>query len=81
MSMVLLFGGIPGGPELLILFVVFLFMLGIPLVVGVGLFLIGRWSATDDDEVAALRARIDELEAEMRGEQSEDDTETLDRER
>ena len=81
MRMALLFGAIPGGPELIILFVVFVFMLGIPLVVGVGLFLIGRWSATDDDEVAALRDRIDELEAEMRGERSEDDTATPDRER
>jgi len=61
-----LFGGIPGGPELIILFVVFLFMLGIPLAFGVGLFLLGRWSADgDDDEVELLRDRINTLEDEV----------------
>ena len=61
-----LFGGIPGGPELLILFVILLFMLGIPLAFGVGLFLLGRWSAgSDDDEVELLRDRINTLESEV----------------
>lgn len=58
-----LFGAIPGGAELLIMFVVMLFMLGIPLAFGVGLFLLGRWSAdSDDEEVELLRDRVNTLE-------------------
>lgn len=84
-----LFGGIPGGPELLILFVILLFMLGIPLAFGVGLFLLGRWSAddSDDDEIELLRDRINTLEAEVEArkqvaEESEaDHTDDADRER
>jgi sec-independent protein translocase protein TatA len=69
--MSLLFGGIPGGPELIILFVVFLFMLGIPLAFGVGLFLLGRWSADgDDEEIQLLRDRINTLEEEVTARES-----------
>lgn len=73
--MVPLFGGVPGGPELLILLVVLLLMLAVPLAIAVGLFLLGRWSAgggsdADTEQLAALRRRVDELEAEL-GEQHE----------
>ena len=65
-----LFGGIPGGPELLILLLMLLLMLTVPLAIAVGLFLLGRWTASSDvseAELAALRNRVDELEAELAG--------------
>lgn len=73
-----LFGGVPGGPELLILLVMLVKMLAIPLALAVGLFLLGRWSAgrgsdVSETEVAALRRRVDELEAEL-GEDADEDT-------
>ena len=65
--MLLQFGGVPGGPELLILFVLFLFMLVIPVGIGVGLFLLGRWSANrgEDEEIEQLQRRIEELETSL----------------
>jgi len=65
-----LFGALPGGPELLIVLVVFLLMLSVPLAVAVGLFLLGRWSADRDSDateerIATLQARVDELEAQL----------------
>jgi sec-independent protein translocase protein TatA len=66
-----LFGGVPGGPELLILLLMLLLMLGVPLAIAVGLFLLGRWTASSDvseAELAALRTRVDELEAELAAE-------------
>jgi len=78
-----LFGGVPGGPELLILFVVFVFMIGVPLAFGVGLFLLGRWSADGDDtdeEIQLLRDRINTLEDEVAAREAvaEDDEERAD---
>ncbi|AEN06465.1 hypothetical protein [Halolamina sp.] len=65
--MVPLFGAIPGGPELLIVFVLFLFMAVIPIGVGVGLFLLGRWSANrgEDEELTRLQRRIEDLETKL----------------
>ena len=65
--MLVLQAAVPGGIELLIVFVIFLFMLVIPVGVGVGLFLLGRWSATrgDDEELTRLQRRIEELETKL----------------
>lgn len=57
--------GVPGGVELLVIFVVAVILLGIPLLVilGVasGLSILGA----SDDEVEELRARVNELEAQL----------------
>lgn len=66
----LLFGALPGGPELLIILLVLLLLFG-PLV-AVVVFLLNR-SGGNDDEVAEMKARIDELEAELAVEESEND--------
>ncbi|KPN29839.1 hypothetical protein SY89_00557 [Halolamina pelagica] len=56
---------IPGGPELLIIFLVMALLVGVPVVL-VGLFLVVRAIGSDgDDEVAELKARIEELEAQV----------------
>ncbi|MBP1988385.1 preprotein translocase subunit TatA [Halolamina salifodinae] len=58
---------VPGGPELLIILLVLALLVGIPVVLaGVFLFtrVIGGESA-DSDEIAELKGRIDELEAEL----------------
>jgi len=60
-----LFGALPGGPELLIILLVLLLLFG-PLV-AVVVFLLNR-SGGNDDEVAEMKARIDELEAELAAE-------------
>lgn len=63
-----LFGGVPGAPELLILLFMLLLLLAVPLAIAVGLFLLGRWTASSDvseADLAALRNRVDELEAEL----------------
>ena len=64
-SPVLAFGGVPGGPELLILLVVFVLLFGVPLVViaGVVVFLKLRSDGeeTDDDRVAELEAEVERL--------------------
>ena len=54
---------IPGGPELLIVLLLFLFLFG-P-VVAVVVFLLQRTQDGDDAEVAELKARVDELEAQI----------------
>lgn len=72
-----LFGGIPGGVELLVLFVIFLFMLVVPVAVGVGLFLLGRRSADrGDGEVERLRDRVTELEARLANREAATDDES-----
>jgi len=56
---------IPGGPELLIILLVMALLVGVPVVL-VGLFLVVRAIGGDgDDEVAELKARIEELEAQV----------------
>lgn len=66
MLQVPLFPGVPGGPELLIIFMVILLVFG-PVVLGVVvLFAYLRRKRGDEDEkterIAELEARIDELE-------------------
>jgi sec-independent protein translocase protein TatA len=54
---------IPGGPELVVLILVLLFLFGIPLVlVALGVF---GYLSGDDERVAELEARVAELEAEL----------------
>ncbi|VTT87133.1 hypothetical protein DM2_3171 [Halorubrum sp. DM2] len=64
-SPVLAFGGVPGGPELLILLVVFALLFGVPLVViaGVVVFLKLRADGeeVDTDRVAELEAEVERL--------------------
>lgn len=58
---------IPGGPELLIILLVMALLVGVPVVI-VGLFLIVRAVGSGDDgsdEVAQLKGRIEELEAQV----------------
>lgn len=56
---------IPGGPELIVVFVImFLFMFALPLVViGLAVYLFRQRSS----RVEELEARVEELEAERRG--------------
>ena len=55
--------GLPGGPELLIIFVIMLLIFGVPLaLVAGGVVLYRRGS---NDRVEELEARIDELEWEL----------------
>ena len=65
--MVLLFGGIPGGPELLVILLVFVLLLGVPLAVlllaGALGFSVSR--SRDEHRDAADRGRVDELEREL----------------
>lgn len=65
-----LFGAIPGGPELMIILFVLLMLFG-PVVAAV-VFLLNR-SEGNDDEVAEMKARVDELEAELAAEEAEED--------
>ncbi|MFC6737301.1 hypothetical protein ACFQEQ_13760 [Halolamina salina] len=57
---------IPGGPELLIIFLVMALLVGVPVVLA-ALFLFVRFVGRDDDsdEIAELKGRIEELEAEV----------------
>ena len=55
----------PGGPELLVIFLVMALLVGVPVVL-VGLFLAVRAVGGDDgDDIAELKGRIEELEAEV----------------
>lgn len=57
---------VPGGPELLIILLVLALLVGIPVVLaGVLLFTRVAGGDGDDADVAQLKARIDELEAEL----------------
>ena len=56
---------VPGGLELLIILLVMALLVGVPVVLA-GVFLFTRFvGGGDDDEVAELKARVDELEAEL----------------
>jgi hypothetical protein len=62
--MIPLFGPVPGGMELIVMFVVALMMFGLPLTIFGGLFLAHRQSKRDvdelKDEVRELRAELEE---------------------
>ena len=57
---------IPGGPELLIILLVMALLVGVPVVLA-ALFLFVRFvgGSDDNDEIAELKGRIEELEAEV----------------
>jgi sec-independent protein translocase protein TatA len=56
---------IPGGPELLIILLVMALLVGVPVVIA-ALFLFVKFvGGGDDDEVAELKGRIEELEAQV----------------
>ncbi|WP_435119665.1 preprotein translocase subunit TatA [Halolamina sp. C58] len=57
---------IPGGPELLVILLVMALLVGVPVVLA-ALFLFVRFvgGGDDGDEVAELRDRIEELEAQV----------------
>ncbi|WP_053946794.1 hypothetical protein [Halolamina sediminis] len=57
---------IPGGPELLIILLVMALLVGVPVVLA-ALFLFVRFvgGSDDSDEIAELKGRIEELEAEV----------------
>jgi hypothetical protein len=72
--MVPLFGPVPGGPELLIITLVTLLLFFGPVVAVV--YLLVRESdadGVDDDELAEMQGRIDELEAEIAADAATDD--------
>ncbi|WP_336134308.1 hypothetical protein [Natronomonas amylolytica] len=58
--------GVPGGPELLIIFLI-LFLLGVPILLVV-LFLLSRNGG--NDRIEELEARVEELEDELEEERS-----------
>ena len=76
-SSVLAFGGVPGGPELLILLVVLVLLFGVPLVViaGVVVFLKLRSDGEegDADRVAELEAEVERLREKVDDEGQEGD--------
>ncbi|QKY20734.1 hypothetical protein B4589_010210 [Halolamina sp. CBA1230] len=57
---------LPGGPELLIILLVMALLVGVPVVL-LGVFLFVRFvtGGGDSDEVAELKGRIEELEAQV----------------
>jgi len=57
---------VPGGPELLIILLVMALLVGVPVVLA-ALFLFVRFvgGSDDSDEIAELKGRIEELEAEV----------------
>ncbi|NHX36971.1 MULTISPECIES: hypothetical protein [Halolamina] len=56
---------LPGGPELLIILLVMALLVGVPVVL-LGLFLVVRTVGGDEnDDIAELKGRIEELEAEV----------------
>jgi sec-independent protein translocase protein TatA len=61
-----LFPGIPGGPELLIILLVFVVLIGLPalLLLGGGAYLLSRRDG-DRPSPSELQSRIDELETEV----------------
>lgn len=65
---------IPGGPELMIILLVLVLLVGIPVVLA-GLFLFVRFvggNGGEDTDVAELEARVDELEAQIAAGRAED---------
>lgn len=60
--------GLPGGPELLVLLLLLLFLFGVPLVLLAGGILGYRKFSGSDDRVAELERRVEELERELEAE-------------
>lgn len=65
--------GLPGGPELLIIFIIMLFIFGVPLALVVGGVALYRRGSGSEDRVERLEARIDELERELERERHSGD--------
>lgn len=55
---------IPGGPELLIILLVMALLVGVPVVIA-ALFLFVKFVGGGDDEMAEIKGRIEELEAQV----------------
>ncbi|RLM76421.1 preprotein translocase subunit TatA [Halorubrum sp. Atlit-26R] len=78
-SLVPAFGGVPGGPELLILLVIAVLLFGVPLVLvgGAVLYLTTRSEdetaaeTTDDDRIAELEAEVERLREQVGDEPDE----------
>jgi sec-independent protein translocase protein TatA len=71
-----LFPGIPGGPELLVIFLIMVLMFGIPLVLiagGVGGAKLLGDSKRKDERVEELETRVQELERQLERERERDD--------
>ena len=65
---------IPGGIEILIIFLVLLFTLGVIAAVVMGIFYLSRRMTGDDEaDIEALRDRVAELEAQVEGLRDTDD--------
>ncbi|OYR54256.1 preprotein translocase subunit TatA [Halorubrum sp. E3] len=75
--MVPAFGGVPGGPELLILLVVLVLLFGVPLVVIAGVVLFFRTRSdgadADADRIAELEAEVERLREKVDDEPAESD--------
>ncbi|MEZ3163634.1 preprotein translocase subunit TatA [Halorubrum sp. RMP-47] len=84
------FGGVPGGPELLILLVVLVFLFGVPLAAIAGLVLFFRLGSDDEtaaggesassdgadaDRIAELEAEVERLREKVDGEADAGETE------
>jgi sec-independent protein translocase protein TatA len=63
--MSLLAVGVPGVPELFVIVVVAIIVLGIPLLVVLGVASGLSILGADDEEIEELRARVNELEAQL----------------
>jgi sec-independent protein translocase protein TatA len=63
--MSLLAVGVPGAPELFVIVLVAVVVLGIPLLVVLGVASGLSILGADDDEIEELRARVNELEAKL----------------
>lgn len=63
--------GLPGGPELLVLLLLLLFLFGVPLVLLAGGILGYRKLSGSDDRVAELERHVEELERELEAERQD----------
>lgn len=69
---VVLVGGIPGGPELLVVLLMFIMMILVPLAVVVLAVVFGVRFLGGSDETEELEARVEELEQELDRERSDE---------
>ena len=76
-SPVLAFGGVPGGPELLVLLVILVLLFGVPLVVIAGVVVFFKLRSDDGegdaDRVAELEAEVERLREKVDDEERERD--------
>ncbi len=65
--MIPLFGPVPGGMELLVIFIIGIMMFGLPLTVFGGLFLLYKRSKTDasKEDVEELKREVSELREQL----------------